>query len=145
MNYILISKPISDIKEKQKNQYGPQRCPFFFDKMFLINWNANSCKLLSTIQKKKVADRRIQSPLFIHIEAIIIFVCVHRCRKKKNGASFHNSYLHTKVLLLWFLLYLIKLLCRQKLLQYFIFGTDVCNVVFRLGLLGLKLIITMKI
>ena len=49
MNYILISKPISDIKEKQKNQYGPQRCPFFFDKMFLINWNANSCKLLSTI------------------------------------------------------------------------------------------------
>ena len=132
MNYILISKPISDIKEKEKNQYGPQRSPFFFDKMFLINWNANSCKLLSTIQKEKGSRSKNSKPSFHTYWGYYHFcVWIHRCRKKKNGASFHNSYLHTKVLLLWFLLYLIKLLCRQKLLQYFIFGTDVCNVVFK--------------
>ena len=72
-------------------------------------------KYFQQFRKKKLADRRIQNLPFIYRLRPLSYLCVHvGVGKKKNGASFYNSYLHTKVLLLWFLLYLIKLLCAHE-------------------------------
>ena len=81
-------------------------------KLFMISW-----------MKNEPIVRTIQENIF-HINWSHYHfgnVCLWIRKKKKNGRILSQTLICIhKVWLLWFLLYLIKLLCLQKVLQYFI-------------------------
>ena len=81
-------------------------------KLFMVFWMKNE-PIVRTIQKYILYKLK---PL-----SFCECVSVDQKKEKKNGRVLSQTLICIhKVWLLWFLLYLIKLLCLQKVLQYFI-------------------------
>ena len=80
-------------------------------KLFMISW-----------MKNEPIVRTIQKYIPYKLKPLSFWECVSvDQKKKKNGRILSQTLICIhKVWLLWFLLYLIKLLCLQKVLQYFI-------------------------